>query len=552
VIGICLSIVEGQAAEPRELSASPDSQRDVAASPLLQPGFIATGNPIAVAPDTTNLSRRAISPPTNVPNYSEPPVGKQAAAIAIPDSPLDDEHDAANSDSGVRSLVGQLVAKQAQPADTGVNADLKIASFLLQPLYLTNVEPGSAPVGESASTNPVAPRVGEHDLTTTLRQSPLVQQLAFTNGGDLIDPSSAVAAGSNTALVAYLQEQPPAPVDLDIDSVEELVPAPARPNAEAEAARTDEADSLADAEQLGEEPVDRSLDFLRTETVLLEPGESQCDVGINYLLTETDFPILVVDDMDNIVAVDEASFRIRELSVPLEYRMGLLPRVQGFIGAPIGWSNTQLSLDAFDAFQNDGGLGDLDFGLTMQLVDASTNCPYVIGTIQTTAPTGGDPFTAAVGLAPTAPSLGQGFWSIAGNLLFIQPYDPVVVFYGLGTEQFFAREFVGLEIDPGAQYTYTFGVGFAVNERITLSTRFFGAYVDELEVDGQRRFGTNAEPHTIRLSATISQPCDRLVEPFVEFGITDDAISSFLGITWTFSPHSHRKPHEQASADGKK
>ena len=116
---------------------------------------------------------------------------------------------------------------------------------------------------------------------------------------------------------------------------------------------------------------------------------------------------------------------------------------------------------------------------------------YVIANISATAPTGGDPFTAAVGLAPTAPSLGQGFWSVSGSLLCIKPYDPIVFFYGIGTERFFEREFLGLEIRPGAQYTYNFGVGFAVNERVTLSTRFNGAYVEELEVNGERRFGTN-------------------------------------------------------------
>jgi hypothetical protein len=284
----------------------------------------------------------------------------------------------------------------------------------------------------------------------------------------------------------------------------------------------------------------------------LEPGESQCDVGINYLLTENEFPILLTDGLGEIVAVDEVDFRIRELTVPLEYRMGLVPRVQGFIGAPIGWSNTQVALDAFDAFQNDGGFGDIDFGLTAQCVEASANCPYVIGTLAATAPTGGDPFTGALSLAPTAPSLGQGFWSISGSLLFIQPYDPVVVFYGVGTEHFFSRHYVGLEIEPGSQYNYQFGVGFAVNERVTLSTRFFGAYIEELKVNGDRRFGTNIEPMTIRLSATISQPCDRLVEPFVEFGITDDAVSSFFGITWTFSPKHNRKANESTSESSKR
>ena len=185
----------------------------------------------------------------------------------------------------------------------------------------------------------------------------------------------------------------------------------------------------------------------------------------------------------------------------------------------------------------------------MQLAEATANKPYVIANISATAPTGGDPFTAVAGLAPTAPSLGQGFWSVSGSLLCIKPYDPIVFFYGIGTERFFEREFLGLEIRPGAQYTYNFGVGFAVNERVTLSTRFNGAYVEELEVNGERRFGTNSEPMSIRFSATISQPCDRLVEPFVEFGITDDAISSFIGVTWTFS-HIQKEAKSNGTENG--
>ena len=38
------------------------------------------------------------------------------------------------------------------------------------------------------------------------------------------------------------------------------------------------------------------------------------------------------------------------------------------------------------------------------------------------------------------------------------------MFYGLGTEHFFSREFRGFEIEPGAQYNYLFGVGFAVSQ----------------------------------------------------------------------------------------
>ena len=49
-------------------------------------------------------------------------------------------------------------------------------------------------------------------------------------------------------------------------------------------------------------------------------------------------------------------------------------------------------------------------------------------------------------------------------MLFIQQYDPVVLFYGLGIERSFPHEYVGIEFVPGAQYNYLLGVGFAVND----------------------------------------------------------------------------------------
>ena len=230
----------------------------------------------------------------------------------------------------------------------------------------------------------------------------------------------------------------------------------------------------------------------------------------------------------------DARFLVRELTVPMEYRVGLAKRVQGFINLPVGWSNTQVNAANIEDFRNDGGIGDLSFGLTVQCRDATANCPYVISTILATAPTGGDPFTGIVGISPTAPSLGDGFSSITWSMLFIQQYDPMVIFYGGGVLQLFPHDFVGIQFQPGTEFDYLMGVGFAVNERITLSTRFFGSYITELDANGQRVPGTNVEPMNIRMSATISKPCDRYVEPFVEFGLNDDSVNSNVGITWTF------------------
>ena len=68
-------------------------------------------------------------------------------------------------------------------------------------------------------------------------------------------------------------------------------------------------------------------------------------------------------------------FLVRELTVPMEYRVGLHKRVQGFINMPVGWSNTQINVANQEDFRNDGGIGDLIFGLTIQCVEADGQLP---------------------------------------------------------------------------------------------------------------------------------------------------------------------------------
>lgn len=118
--------------------------------------------------------------------------------------------------------------------------------------------------------------------------------------------------------------------------------------------------------------------------------------------------------------------------------------------------------------------------------------------------------------------------------MWIRSYDPVTVFYGFGAQHSFQHDYINLEFEPGNEYNYTFGVGFAVNEKLTLSTRFRGAWIDELEVNGQRIPGSSLEPMSIRMAATLSQQKNRIVEPFVEFGVTEDATTAYFGMIWTY------------------
>lgn len=288
--------------------------------------------------------------------------------------------------------------------------------------------------------------------------------------------------------------------------------------------------TLAEAETLGREPEDNSLQFLRADTVLLEPGEFQYDYGMMYSKFDVTLPVLVPVD-PNTVSIAHAEFRLREVRVPLEIRYGLARRIQLFLNVPFGWVNSELSYAGFDEFENDGGIGDIVFGGTFLLREGDQDKSDAILTLATVAPTGDDPFSPA-GLSPSSPTLGGGTWSISSSLLLVRNYDPVVLFYGAGTRQHFLSKIEGVNFRPGGEYNYQFGIGFGVNDQVTLSTRFNGAYISEFHLGGQRVRGSIQEPMTLGLAMTISK-CKKLVEPFVDFGLTDDATDARVGITWT-------------------
>ncbi len=305
----------------------------------------------------------------------------------------------------------------------------------------------------------------------------------------------------------------------------ENVPAPSA------AAGGGQAKSLSEAESLGEEPPEQRLQFLRAQSVLLKPGELQIDIGLAYSLTENDFPVVQSTNSGNQIL--EATFKQRQLIVPLEFRLGITRRMQAFLSVPVGAAQTEFSVpNTFEQDDASGGLGDISFGSSFLLVDGNGSGTDVVVTLSATVPSGDSPFIGNVSALP-GPSLGNNTWATAGDLLFIDNYDPVVIFYGIGYRHQFEREFLGVDVDPGEEIRAQLGVGFAVNSQVTLSTRFATAFITRTQYDGQSVDGSYSEPMSLRFAATVLR-CHKLIEPFAEIGATDDATASRFGIVWTY------------------
>lgn len=314
-------------------------------------------------------------------------------------------------------------------------------------------------------------------------------------------------------------------------NVSELQPAPAVDSGPSGSESASGSESVSGAESLGSEPENVGILFLRTQTVLLKPRQWQFDTGLSYTIAESDFPVAVVDGFGTVTGVTEGRIRQRLLMVPFEARYGLTRRIQLFLAAPVGYSNTETAYGGVDNYLDTGGIGDVSFGLSAQLIPGTSCRPELVGTFGVTSPTG-DASLATTLLTPEA-ALGEGFWGFTGNLLWVRNYDPVVVFYGVGANFRLDAEFSGIQVDPGERFLYQFGVGFAVNRHLTLSGALLGSYWVEDRWDGVRVAGGIREPLRFRIAATIGKNC-RIIEPFAEIGMTEEAPDSRIGITWTF------------------
>ncbi|MFZ5829308.1 MAG: hypothetical protein ACOY3P_04435 [Planctomycetota bacterium] len=279
-------------------------------------------------------------------------------------------------------------------------------------------------------------------------------------------------------------------------------------------------------EPIGRAPEDNRLQFLRSATPLLQPGQFQFDWGVQYSLEESAFPVIVPPGL-----LDDRRIREHLIYSPFALRFGVTQRAQGFVNLPVGWGHTEVSDLGFQDHDTVFDVGDVSGGVNYLLRHGQGVCSDIIFTFDFLIPTGALPFRDN----PFAARTGDGFYSLGASMLFIHEFDPIVLFYGAGYRHRFERGFLGGMLRPGEEVNYNLGIGFGINERITLSSALLGSFRTDYEFDGVPVFGSSQEPISLRIATTIIADDCRIIEPFVFLGLTEDAADAQLGIIVTRS-----------------
>jgi len=178
------------------------------------------------------------------------------------------------------------------------------------------------------------------------------------------------------------------------------------------------------------------------------------------------------------------------------------------------------------------GLGDIEVGLSHQLLRESGWIPDLIGEVRYRAPTGDDGFGGDDNSLP----VGSGFHGITGRLTAVKTIDPVVFLGSIGYTANLKDTKEGFDIDPGDSVELGVTAILAAGPGVSLRTGFGLSFTDEAEVDNQKISGSDKTEGVLNLGGAVVLPGKNLLDLGVGVGVTDDApdVAVRLALTHRF------------------
>lgn len=259
---------------------------------------------------------------------------------------------------------------------------------------------------------------------------------------------------------------------------------------------------------------------LRQEnTSLLKQGQLQFDVGLNHRWQDVQQLVLI----SGTPAFQDLTLRRWEM--PFSVRYGWRKNTELFARLPLGLGQAELVNPLAASRVYDGVVGDLTLGAFRPVYWFGCEEPLT-GSLQVSLPTGRDTFDD-----PAA--LGSGFFTLSAALTGVESYDPVAIFYQVGYSHAFEREVAGVRVQPGEQLNFGLGLALAVNDDVSLSAQFVGGVSFRQLIDGQEVPNSLSEPFTLRLAYVRRISRKTRIQPFLEFGLNDDARNVNFGFTYS-------------------
>jgi hypothetical protein len=279
-------------------------------------------------------------------------------------------------------------------------------------------------------------------------------------------------------------------------------PVPAPSQEEASEATKERTEAEKERERLERE---RAIRSVQRSGVLLPPGQFEAEPSFTYshysqnLINVDGFSILPV-----LVIGDIQSLRVeRDLyQFGLALRYGIMRNLQLDASIPFVYeeqtyttqsAQNNQSLASTETSRNDYGIGDVQFGVSYQMLHEHGLVPDVIVQGWARAPTGTSQFD--ISSADQLPQ-GSGVWGVRGGVTAIKTLDPAVVIFNAGYTYNFGRDFVVQQVTsnstnmvsttylPGSSIDTSLAVAVAMNPSFALNFGVLVRYTFATELKG--------------------------------------------------------------------
>jgi Putative MetA-pathway of phenol degradation len=257
------------------------------------------------------------------------------------------------------------------------------------------------------------------------------------------------------------------------------------------------------------EAAQRAMDiFLREQKVLIRRGEVGLELSSFYSTDSRD------DFVGSGAAVTRAEVRTRLFESTFIARYGLLDDLEADVRVPFVYGEQEVDLGPTRLREEEAGLGDVAGSLRYQIWRERPGSPDVVLSLEGKSRTGDEPL------------LGTGHWNVGGSISLVKTFDPVVLFGRIGYTVTLERG----ERDPGDEVLYQLGVGYSLNDRVSLSTQLIGAVVGHTEQDGTTVRRSDLDIISLQFSVTTLVTRHLFIEPVVNVGLSKDAADAVVGI----------------------
>lgn len=279
-------------------------------------------------------------------------------------------------------------------------------------------------------------------------------------------------------------------------------------------------------QQYGQQKIDETpLDFLTGSTVLLAPGQYELDVGMSYKQFRDKHSLYSVDRFQ------KSTRSARMFEVRSSLRAGLMAGIEGYVSVPVTYTHVEdVSSNKYVRDAEAWDVSDLGFGLQYQLTAETANLPAFSLTVDGSAPTGKKRYRDQFHDWKDPLDNGSGHWSVAPGLAFARNVDPAILFGGISYRYYFSETIDGYRVKPGALLGSYFGIGFGLNEKLSLGSRLSYAHRENMMVNREKILGSDVDPVELSFNASYRAFDRWVISPQITFGINQDAGQPLLAL----------------------